>query len=305
MTGLNQYYCSPCPAPEVSAWGSCTASSPGHRAYSAADELQTWLSQEQEDGADRSWEATDEIRSEIRKWADLDNRVDIILTPSATDAEFIPLWLCLAHGDRVLNILVGPLETGSGSGYAASGCHISSITPSGTTVLMNAPLEQLRDLPIRTEEYDIRGPDGEFIETEKFEKSIADSITHAIEQGEKVLLHHVDCSKTGARLPSIDFCSEMQRKHGENVRVVVDAAQLRTEPREIRNWLDRGWAVLISGSKFYCGPPFCGAVLLPQKTWHSGAQAAAPPVGFRDYFSGESVPESWTLLETATSHQGE
>jgi hypothetical protein len=87
----------------------------------------------------------------------------------------------------------------------------------------------------------------------------------------------------------------MQRKHGDQVRVVVDAAQLRTEPREIRNWLDRGWTVLISGSKFYCGPPFCGAVLLPQKTWLSGARAAAPPVGFRDYFSGESVPESWAL----------
>jgi hypothetical protein len=294
-SGLNQYYCSPFPTPEVSSWGSCTASSPGERAYSAAIRLQQWFAEESEDEPDRSFKVANDIRSDILRWADLDEKIDVVLTPSATDAEFIPLWLCLARGDKVLNIVVGPTETGSGSRFAAAGLHISSITPSGTTVLMSAPLEQMRNLPVRTEEFDIRESGGSLIDRTKLEDSIAKSIVDAVQKGEIVLLHHLDCSKTGARLPSRAFCSEMQDKHGEQVRVVVDAAQLRTDPVKIRSWLDRGWAVLISGSKFYAGPPFCGAVLLPKKGWGAAAHIASPPVGFRDYFSAQNFPSDWLL----------
>ncbi|SAY46840.1 hypothetical protein KRIGEM_03199 [Komagataeibacter rhaeticus] len=44
---------------------------------------------------------------------------------------------------------------------------------------------------------------------------------------------------------------------------VVDACQARLDPLRVRAYLDMGWMVMVTGSKFCTGPPFCGALLLP------------------------------------------
>jgi len=53
------------------------------------------------------------------------------------------------------------------------------------------------------------------------------------------------------------------RSHGEAMDVIVDACQTRLHPGTIRDYLARGWMVLITGSKFFTGPPFSGALLAP------------------------------------------
>jgi len=45
--------------------------------------------------------------------------------------------------------------------------------------------------------------------------------------------------------------------------VVVDACQARITPRAGQAYLRRGWPVLVTGSKFFQGPAFSGAVLVP------------------------------------------
>ncbi len=45
--------------------------------------------------------------------------------------------------------------------------------------------------------------------------------------------------------------------------VVVDACQTRLQPGTIRDYVARGWMVLVTGSKFFTGPPFSGALLAP------------------------------------------
>ena len=64
--------------------------------------------------------------------------------------------------------------------------------------------------------------------------------------------------------PSEALCLALQADHPAPVRVVVDASQGRCSRQTVKRWLSHGWAVILTGSKFFGAPPFCGAVLLPQ-----------------------------------------
>lgn len=47
----------------------------------------------------------------------------------------------------------------------------------------------------------------------------------------------------------------------EDVDVIVDACQARIDPATVAAYLRRGWPVVVTGSKFFGGPAFSGAVL--------------------------------------------
>ena len=72
------------------------------------------------------------------------------------------------------------------------------------------------------------------------------------------------------------------RRHRGAVDVVVDACQARLTAARVRSYVEVGWMVMITGSKFFTGPPFCGAVLIPPAM--RGRLAGAPlPAGLADY----------------------
>lgn len=70
----------------------------------------------------------------------------------------------------------------------------------------------------------------------------------------------------------------------------MDACQLRLEDQNVRRYVSLGFLTLVTGSKFYCGPPFCGAVLFPPETL-AELQAGHEhlPAGFDDYFTRHEV----------------
>ena len=72
--------------------------------------------------------------------------------------------------------------------------------------------------------------------------------------------------------------------------MVVDACQLRSEAENIRKYAALGFLTLVTGSKFYCGPPFCGAVLFPPAALAEleAGHDHLPP-GFQDYFTRHEV----------------
>jgi len=75
----------------------------------------------------------------------------------------------------------------------------------------------------------------------------------------------------------------------DQIDVVVDACQMRTPFEEIAGWARLGWMTQLSGSKFFTGPPFSGALTLPPayRKRATGVRAlleAAPGVG---------RPEDW------------
>ncbi len=84
------------------------------------------------------------------------------------------------------------------------------------------------------------------------------------------------------------------------VDVVVDSCQARLAAASIRGYLQRGFMVLVTGSKFFTGPPFAGALLLPPAL---AARLHAPsslPAGLAQYCSRFDWPETAAVADQLT-----
>jgi hypothetical protein len=80
----------------------------------------------------------------------------------------------------------------------------------------------------------------------------------------------------------------MAKRHGGDLDVVVDACQARIGPEQIRQYLLLGWPVLLTGSKFFGGPPYSGAILFPRRRLERALQSGSLPRGLADYFGSDA-----------------
>ena len=101
-------------------------------------------------------------------------------------------------------------------------------------------------------------------------------------------MHLIEASKTGLRVPAVV---------PRGVEVVVDACQGRISPARLRSYLLRGWPVLLTGSKFYGGPAFCGAVLFPAAR-RAAIDLASLPSGLAAYCHDEGSTQPAANLGT-------
>jgi hypothetical protein len=85
----------------------------------------------------------------------------------------------------------------------------------------------------------------------------------------------------------------------DRVLLVLDACQCRSEPEELDWFLQRGGLVLVTASKFYGAPGFCGAVLVPEAASKHLEEEVEAPAGLRDYITRYEVPRSMTKLYNA------
>jgi hypothetical protein len=106
-----------------------------------------------------------------------------------------------------------------------------------------------------------------------------------------VLLHVLDTSKTGLSGPSRDAAASIAALAPERALVLVDACQFRCPTDRLRADLDRGFMVLVTGSKFMGGPPLSGAILLPEPIATRLGEAPLPPEGLADYSARLDWPE--------------
>jgi hypothetical protein len=88
-------------------------------------------------------------------------------------------------------------------------------------------------------------------------------VTRAAAARRQVLLILVDVSKTGLIAPSPACVMELHRRLPSTVHVLVDACQWRIAPSTLRAYLEQGYMVALTGSKFLTGPSFSGALLVP------------------------------------------
>lgn len=191
---------------------------------------------------------------------------DLVFCASGTQAEYAALvaarGLDGARPKSLLNLLTGPDETGRGAPHAAGGRHFLNSAPfgparqgrlvdgfaEGSVTLATLPIRDLSGAPLASGDIDAIG---EFW------------ARHAVARGARALLHVLDCSKTGLSGFSRAMAKKLKAEFPDHVSVVVDACQLRCAPETIRDDLDAGFMVMISGSKFAGGPAFSGALLLP------------------------------------------
>jgi hypothetical protein len=113
-----------------------------------------------------------------------------------------------------------------------------------------------------------------------------------------VLLQVMDSSKFGWRAPSEPCLDEISRRWPHQVQIVVDACQMRLGRTRLRNYLDRGYLVLMTGSKFFTGPPFSGALLVPSALAQRFEAAGDIAPGLLEYTSRSDWPQNWPGLRS-------
>ncbi|CEG35169.1 diaminopimelate decarboxylase [Plasmopara halstedii] len=326
LTKTNKYNASTIPFATDVARGSCTCSSVTLEAFELCEKMRQELllnSFSINPNAKSSNALFDtkmcEVRSRVAACLDVsnlvrNNQMRILLSPSGTDAELLATVAGLARffsglGEeenlpggvgpeqcRVTSIITAGGEIGRGSIDASNGKHFSHLTPSGKSgaigqALNNFPINLVNvvSMPARNDGGDINSIDTD----------VRELIQERLDcGGGVVLLHVVVGTKTGFSCPSMPLVDALATQYPNRLLVVVDACQMRVHRLLYPEWLAKGYIVLATGSKFFGGSPFCGAVLMPMRCVREMEAVAsgrhsevAIPDGLKSYFSRHEVPE--------------
>jgi hypothetical protein len=213
--------------------------------------------------------------------SDSEINFDVYYGPSGSDMMYLPLLFqaMLKPDKSIVNIVSCPEELGSGSKLAAELSYYSEWNQFGEKI----PMGQKLTSNIQSEVHYLaaRENSGHIANRNK-------SIRTIIEQNptKPIVGNLVFGSKSGIKddLHIIDEFPE--------IMWVVDMCQFRTDRNLIHELINKGVMIMVTGSKFYQAPPFCGALLVPtlwteklKKT--SGSSAAF----FKHIFSAYDFPD--------------
>ena len=300
-SGLNEYGCQPSPCPETLSFSSSTATSISERAFERAQAAREGLMRSAIDvGIDAAFdERIEEMRDELRYFLGLTPaNADVVFSPSGTDAQLQALFLARALlGAELVTVVVASDQTGSGTVNTARGCHFSAATANGSRVQKGEPIAGLAQavtsvaLPLFGETGQARGHGASDL-------MVIEAVERAVAGGGKVLLQVMDSSKFGWRAPSDACLDAITARWPAEVQVVVDACQMRLGRPRLKRYLERGHLVIVTGSKFFTGPPFSGAVLVPGRLAHRLDATSAIPPGLLEYSSRSDWPQNWPALRS-------
>jgi hypothetical protein len=299
---LNGYGCRPFPRPDAFTFASSTASSISGRAYAAAAAArQRLLRDSARDGFERAFaEQMRALRDELRGLLGLEAAAcEIVFSPSGTDSQLhAAVLISTIFGTPLASIIAAADETGSGTVFAARGRHFNTATAQGIAVAKGERLsgvgEDIDCVTIRARnERGVPRPPGEI------DEEVAAAVTDALEAKKHVLLFAMDSSKFGLRAPSTEALCRLAASSGDRLHIVVDACQARLGRRRLRFYLDQGFLVLFTGSKFFTGAPFSGALLLPRAIAERCARLDRVPAGLREYSNRDEWPEAFAGIRAA------
>ena len=298
--GRNSYGCTPFPRPDVIDFASSTASSISERGYARANDARTrlWSSLAVQPDLLGFEDAVENSRNELRGQLGLRD-VEIVFSPSGTDAQLQTLFLVKALlGTPLTTIVVGADQTGSGTVHTARGEHFSDRTACGVAVGKGLPVAELA-AGVRTEAINFCDGQGHLRSRDEMDAQVRRVVTAAVGRGEKVLLQIMDSSKLGWTAPGENCVSALAQAWPDDVCIVVDACQMRLSRKQLEQYLSHGYLVMITGSKFFTGPAFSGALLVPPALAEPARAIRAVPQGLRDYSSRFDWPLCWPGLRAA------
>lgn len=287
--GLNQYMVAPRPS-VTTAYSSSTANDISGPAFREVTRRLAALAPELDLSPCAYADALDGLRQRIRNCWALPDTIDIVFAASGTDLEYVGLVTANRGEGRILNILLGADEVGSGCALSARGNFFADRTPLDFSVTAGAPIDPARARRFIVKDIPIRGAGGFPVPSEDILLSVCVAIEFALQNNEVPLVHVVHGSKTGLVLPSFAHIDALRRRFGSKVCFVVDACQARIDRDSIVGYLSRGATVFLTGSKFMGGPPFSGFALVPEKT----AQRSSGLIqGLEKVFNRAEWPEGW------------
>jgi len=321
ITGVSKYFTAPTPQHDIILRSSCTSSFPSEKAFAAVGVFHRLLLQALEDNTfDSTFEKlTNQVRADISLAFDRHNKNPyIILTPSGTDAEMVPALMALLRAkqyekkiknsrvfNRVLNIVLAVGEVGSGTVSACGLRYFNQYLPDGLRALEKTLLHGVQEQDIIALPIPARNTEtGVTTSIVQLEKSLEKIITEAIEEKDQhIVLHAVHCSKTGMGIPSFEFMKNMKKKYQEKIVAVVDMAQMRCSDQAVSAYLHENICVLITGSKFFEGPAFSGALLIPEQEifQFNTMQEDELPLGIKSYITQYDVDARLTTLRSMLS----
>ena len=262
-SGTNRYGCTPFPDPGMAAFGSTTASVISGPAFHAADRLRDRLADAP--GSARAGLYVRELERMRLELAQLSGAAgaEIIFAASGTDIHLIAA--CLARAScpvPPLVIMIDGAETGAGVPAAVTCRHFSSRSARGDRVAEDSPVGPDAALPVAN--VAIRRADGSPLALQDIDAAVEKHAMQASARGRRVLLILNDLSKTGMLAPSPACMAALRTAMPDRIDVLVDACQFRIAASTVRAYLEQGFMVALTGSKFLGGPSFSGALLVPQ-----------------------------------------
>jgi hypothetical protein len=263
-TGANKYLCRPTPARDLVYASSCTASPISEQSFRRAADLHASLVAGRSPGerADALERCAHDLEARLLTYFGANGLAEAILCPSGTDAlQTATLLVGLERPDEKMTaILPQTSETGTGVPLAAT------LRPFDLPAASDVPLADCAAgsiaIPLRTEDGVPRSDDAVM---EGFAFAVA-----GVKGRPVVYLTHG--TKTGLIAPV---------EPPDGVDVIIDACQGRIEPATVVRYLRSGWPVVVTGSKFFGGPAFSGAVLFPSARLADARLADARLAGAR------------------------
>ncbi|OAD45560.1 hypothetical protein [Polaribacter atrinae] len=292
---LNKYGCRPFPRPEAFTFASSTATSVSNFAFDKTDKARSILIKNSlKNGFKESAiEFSELLKSNLRKIFTLNDACEIIFSPSGTDSSLqIAAISQIVTDKEITHILVASDETGSGVPAALKGCHFENNTALNYPVKKGDKMEGFRDVDLI--KIPFRDEKGTLKSTEELDAEVFAAITETHKLGKQIVLHVMDHSKLGYQSPSVKMMQEIDALKDVSLQVIIDAAQLRLDPTDIQNYLSRGYIVSITGSKYFTGPPYSGALIFPESVSQQITSAKKKlPKGLNIYFNHSDWPTSW------------
>lgn len=297
-SGRNNYGCSPRPSPECFSFASSTASAISERAYRRAEAAcEGLMGSAIRVGLTEAFDTRlEQMREELRAHLGLCSRdVDVAFSPSGTDAQLHALFVARSLlGGALTTIIVSADQTGSGTAFTARGRHFAGTTASARQIEKNAPITGLSCDSVALPLLD---PATDAVKAHaNADQVVLDAVDRVVAEGGVVLLQILDSSQFGWRAPSDACLEEIATRWPDRVQVVVDACQMRLGRARLKTYLGRGYIVLISGSKYFGGPAFSGALLLPAAASRALKQNREVAPGLLDYTSRSDWPRGFVAL---------
>ena len=292
---LNKYGCRPFPRPDAFTFSSSTATSVSNFAFDKTDKVRSILIRNSLKNGfkNATIEFSELLKNNLKKIFKLNEESEIIFSPSGTDSSLQIAAITQIFSDKeITHVLVASDETGSGVPSALKGCHFENTTALNFPVKKGDKIEGFRDVDLI--KIPFRDENGSLKSSKQLDEEVYDAIYKTNEQGRHIVLHTMDQSKLGYQSPSDELIRRLDTLSKLSIQIVVDASQLRLDPKDIQNYLNKGYIVTITGSKYFTGPPYSGALLLPKSVSKVILSVKnSLPAGLTQYYNHSDWPISW------------